>query len=282
VATETSPAAAPLVSFSVDVEDWYMGLEFPPERWGGFAPRLERGLLPLLDLLDEAGAKATFFILGLAARSRPEPVAEIAKRGHEVASHGWSHRKLYEITAAEFSDEIERTDALLLDLCGRKPVGFRAPFFSITSQSLWALDVLKDHGYLYDASIYPGANYRYGIPGSPAVVHRLDNGLVEFPVSTFPALGRRLGLGGAYLRILPLRVTERALDERSARGELSTIYVHPWELDPSHPFVRFRLRAMATHYYSLGSTTRKVRSLLRSQKPRPMLDLLQAHGWLAH
>jgi polysaccharide deacetylase family protein (PEP-CTERM system associated) len=207
-------------------------------------------------------------------------VREIAAAGHEIASHGWSHTKLYEMAPNTFAEELKRTDQLLHEIAERKPLGFRAPFFSITARSLWALDVLKDHGYLYDASIYPGANYRYGIPGSPTHVYRLPNGLVEFPVSTFNFAGRRLGLGGAYLRILPLHVTLWALRRRFRHRQLSTLYVHPWELDPGHPVVRFRTRAMLTHYFALASTRRKIAALLERHAVMPMVDLLRAHAWL--
>ena len=276
-----SPAGAPsLLSLSVDVEDWYMGIEMPLSRWPGFPPRLERGLRPLLELLKAAGQRGTFFILGAVAERHPEAIAEIAAGGHEIGSHGWSHTKVYDLTRPQFEDEVRRTDELLLRLTGQKPVGFRAPYFSITEKSLWALDVLKDHGYRYDTSIYPGSNYRYGIPGSSHTVYRLENGLIEFPVSTFAVGKRRIGIGGAYLRILPLSVTRSAIDQRLERRELSTVYVHPWELDPGHPWVKFRARAMLTHYFALHSTRGKIRGILARYPTVPMLDLLEAHSWL--
>jgi polysaccharide deacetylase family protein (PEP-CTERM system associated) len=271
----------PLLSLSVDVEDWFMGIELPIERWDQQEPRLEHGLRRILDLLDATGMKATFFILGAVAERHPALIAEIAQKGHEVGSHGFSHSKVYDLTPAAFEDEITRTDAILQEVTGKKPVGFRAPYFSITAKSLWALEILKDHGYLYDSSIYPGSNWRYGIAGSQPTVYKLDNGLVEFPVSTFALGKRRVGIGGAYLRILPLAVTEWAIRKRLEQGELSTVYVHPWEFDPDHPKVKFRGLAMLTHYFYLTSTLPKVDHIVRNHDLIPMVDLLKAHEWLA-
>lgn len=255
-----------------------MGIEIPPERWGAFVPRLGIGTRRVLDALRGADARGTFFILGAAAERHPELVREIAADGHEIASHGWSHTKVYDLTPRSFTQEVVRTDDLLEELTGQRPKGFRAPYFSITRDSLWALDILREQGYLYDASIYPGSNYRYGIPGSSHLVHRLPNGLVEFPVSTFELAGRRVGVGGAYLRILPLSLTRRGLRKRDAQRLDTTVYLHPWELDPSHPVVRFPWKAMATHYARLRTTGRKFRALLDGSRPVTMRE--QLAGWL--
>jgi len=257
-----------------------MGIEIPPARWSEFEPRLGIGLHRILRLLARANGHGTFFVLGAVTEKHPDLVSEIAAAGHELGSHGWSHAKVYDLSPARFEDEVARTDALLEQISGQKPVGFRSAYFSITERSLWALDVLKEHGYLYDASIYPGPNYRYGIPGSSSTVHRLENGLVEFPVSTFSLLNRRIGLGGAYLRILPLQVTDRAIRRRLSDGEPSALYLHPWEFDPRHPVTRFPFKAMATHYYGLSSTRRKVERLLERYPVIPMRDVLRDLGWL--
>lgn len=271
----------PRFSLSVDVEDWYMGIEIPQDKWGVFSPRLERGLDLLLEILAETGGKATFFVLGQAARKHPELVSKIHRQGHEIGSHGFSHSKVYSLKQADFAEEIRVTDDILSEIVGYRPICFRAPYFSITDQSLWALEILKENGYQIDASIYPGSNYRYGMEGSPREVHRLPNGLVEYPVSTFEIMGRTLGLGGAYLRILPLSMTQRQLRARLRANTPTTVYVHPWELDPSHPLVRFRLKAMLTHYVNLGSTQGKIRQILQEFGSASISDTLRDEGWIS-
>jgi len=166
--------------FSVDLEDWYQGLEIDIDDWGRFAPRIERGLHVLLELLDEAGMRATFFVLGFQAAATPGLIREVAAGGHEIASHGYTHRFVYRIGPDAFRDEVRRAKRALEDLAGAPVVGYRAPFFSITSESRWALDVLLEEGHRYDSSIFPVVNYRAG-DAVAVVEHGEDAGVV--PVS---------------------------------------------------------------------------------------------------
>src|SRR5262249_33972890 len=146
--------------------------------------------------------RGTFFVLGSVAERHPELVRAIAAAGHEVGTHGWSHQLVYKLTREQFRDEIRRSIALLRELTGRTPIGPRAPFFSITRDSLWAFDVLREEGLRYDSSVYPVVNYRYGIPDAPRWPHRTHPDLVEFPLSTLRWLGRNVPIaGGAYFRI---------------------------------------------------------------------------------
>ncbi len=251
------------IALSFDVEDWYMGLELPGSEWEGKERRLKVGLSRILSLLDEKKVKATFFILGAVCETYPDEVKMISDSGHEIGSHGYSHTMVYRLDPKSFRDEVKRTDALLSDVTGQKPVGFRAPYFSITEKSLWALDILIEEGYIYDASIYPGYNYRYGIPDTPNDSYRYPGkDIVEFPVSTMELFGRRIGIGGAYFRILPLFLTRRGIKARGADGMDTVIYLHPWEFDPKHPKIKVAPLATLTHYINLKRTYPRMRKLL--------------------
>jgi polysaccharide deacetylase family protein (PEP-CTERM system associated) len=257
---ELSVPGATVLSF--DVEDWYQGIEMPARTWDRFEPRLERGLGRILDLLGQHAVHGTFFVLGDIARRHPQLVRRIADEGHEVGTHGDRHEKVYDLDPARFRSDLRRSLDAIQSATGRPVLGHRAAFFSITRRSLWALDIVREEGLAYDASIYPGPNYRYGIPGYPDQVRRLPNGLLECPVSTFTLFGRRLGIGGAYLRILPAGTLAAALRHRLRAARPAGLYLHPWEFDPDHPRVRFRPLAMLTHYANLRTTEPKLRRLL--------------------
>ncbi len=259
-AAELPASEAAVLSF--DVEDWYQGIEMPAHTWDRFEPRLDRGLGRILALLAESGVQATFFVLGDIARRHPALVRQIADLGHEVGTHGDDHEKIYDLDPARFRRDLRRSLSAIQSATGRPILGHRAPFFSITRRSLWALDIVHEEGLAYDASIYPGPNYRYGIPGYPDEVRRLPSGLLECPVSTFRLCGRPVGIGGAYLRILPSGTLAGAIRRRLQASRPAGLYLHPWEFDPDHPRVRFRPLAMLTHYANLRSTEPKLRRLL--------------------
>jgi len=276
------------VALSFDVEDWYMGMELKSHEMKGRERRLTVGLSRILSLLEEKGVKATFFILGIVCEMYPEEVKSIAEAGHEIASHGYSHTMVYKLNPISFREEIRRTDGLLSDLTGKKPVGFRAPYFSITMESLWALDVLIEEGYKYDASIYPGYNYRYGIPNSPHDIYKYpEKEIIEFPVSTMELFGRRIGIGGAYFRILPLFLTKRGIRKRGADNNNinnksnadtnadTVIYLHPWEFDPKHPKIKVAPLATLTHYINLGRTYPRLKRLLDTFSFTTCIDIIE-------
>lgn len=261
--------------FTVDVEDWYQGIEIDMKDWDRFSPRIEIGLQILLDLLEGSGTRATFFVLGFQAERTPRLIRTIAERGHEVASHGYLHRFVYQQSPDEFRTELRRSKALLEDITGTAVLGFRAPYFSITAQSLWALDILAEEGFAYDSSVFPVMNYRYGILGAsrhPGWL-RTENGnrIYEVPLSTvrLPYPTSPIGLnvplsGGGYFRLYPYVVT-RALSKLLQReGQGLVFYVHPWEYDALQPRIRMpRLVPELTHYYNLESMVEKTRRLLR-------------------
>jgi polysaccharide deacetylase family protein (PEP-CTERM system associated) len=266
---------APVHVFTVDVEDWYQGLDLDMDEWARFAPRLETGLGRLLDLLADAGARATFFVVGWQADRTPGIVREIARQGHEIGCHGYTHRFVYRLTPATFREEVRRSRDLLETLVGEPVVGFRAPFFSITADALWALDVLLEEGFRYDSSIFPVWNHRYGIPRAarhPGRVTTPAGGtLFEVPLSTvrLPAAGYRVGLnvpvtGGAYFRLYPYRVTRALIRRLERAGDRLVFYAHPWEYDPHHPRIRLpHPVSQVTHYVNLAKMAPRTRRLLR-------------------
>jgi polysaccharide deacetylase family protein (PEP-CTERM system associated) len=266
-------------ALTIDFEDWYQGLEIPLSHWDRFEDRMERSGARLLKLLERAGARATFFILGYVAERHPELIRQIASAGHEIGVHGYSHSFIYKQTPDEFRSEMERTIKVLEDITGRKVISSRAPFFSITRQSLWALEVLAGLGIKYDSSIFPAHNYRYGIADAPRWPYKIACGqwtIFEFPISTWRALGQNLPVaGGAYFRIYPYRFTRFALRAINRSGHPFVFYLHPWELDPDHPRLRLPKRIAFTHYFNLRATERRFLRLLGDFQFAPMSEALR-------
>ena len=265
-------------ALTIDFEDWYQGLEIPHTQWDGFEDRIARSGPKLLSVLAEAGVRGTFFVLGRVAERHPELVREIAAAGHEIATHGWSHTLVYRMTPDEFRCELQQSIRLLEDLTGRRIVGHRAPFFSITRNSLWALDILAKSGIRYDSSIYPVLNYRYGIEDAPRWPYTVASGahpLTEFPITTWRLLGRNVPIaGGAYFRIYPYLLTRIAFQSINAAGRPAVFYLHPWELDPEHPRIPVPRRIALTHYVNLKATEGRLRRLLRDFRFAPMQEVL--------
>lgn len=241
--------------FTVDMEDWYQGIELPYDRWEEYPSRIEIGLYRLLDLLEKYGVHATFFVLGWIAKRFPELVKDVANRGHELGSHGFSHEKAYDLSPEAFRQDIRTTQSLLQDLSGCPVVTHRSPFFSITSKNLWALEILSEEGFAIDCSVSPIKTWRYGISTCPDEVFDVtDSGITEFPVSTFSILNKKWAIGGAYFRILPYFFTRKAFVKRQAEGKCTMFYVHPWEYDPEHPDAPMERKARLTHYARLQKT----------------------------
>jgi polysaccharide deacetylase family protein (PEP-CTERM system associated) len=265
-------------ALTVDFEDWYHGIEIPLSEWSGFEDRIASSGTRLLDLFDGAGVKATFFVLGHLAERHPDLVREVARRGHEVATHGWSHTMIYHMTPSSFHDELKRSIELLEDLAGRPVRGHRAPYFSITERSLWAFDVMARLGIAYDSSVFPVAGYRYGIPSAPRwpyAVRAAGRELMEFPITVWRLAGQNLPVaGGAYFRMFPYLVTASAFRAINRGGHPVTFYLHPWEIDPKHPRIRLPRRIAATHYLNLGATEPRLLRLLHDFRFAPMAEVL--------
>ena len=273
---------------SVDVEDYFQVQAFagyaPRAEWGRYPSRVVANTRRVLDVLDRAGATATFFTLGCVARAHPELVREIAARGHEVASHGVDHRMITELSPAEFRAQAIESKSLLEDLAGHAVTGYRAPSYSIGSSTLWALEILLKCGYAYDSSIYPIRRRRYGFPGGPVVPARIAAGkgtIAEFPMSTL-ALGpvRLPVLAGAYLRLFPAWLSMVALRAHAASGTPVVVNVHPWELDPQQPTIGPSRRHTWTHYARLGATEEILLRVASSARFRPLAERLRDLGLL--
>lgn len=232
----------------------------------------------LLCLLNDANTKATFFILGYVAEKHPEMVRRIQAEGHEIGTHGFSHTLIYTQTPELFRKEITRAVNYLEDLTSEKVFGHRAPFFSITKESLWALDILGELGIRYDSSIFPVLNYRYGIADSPRFPYQIErNGhrFIEFPISTLKLPGFTLPIsGGAYFRIYPYQLTKQAIRAVNRSGHPVTFYLHPWEIDPEHPRIDVPRRIAVTHYFNLGGTEKRLKRLLADFRLAPMKQVL--------
>src|SRR5579884_1005881 len=226
--------------------------------WSVYEDRVVPATERLLEILDEARARATFFTLGFVAERHPELIRRVAEDGHEIATHGYSHALLYELEPDQFREQLRRSVALLQDISGQPVLGHRAPFFSITRRSLWALDVLEEEGIRYDASIFPVRNWRYGIEDAPRWPYQLPGKqLVEFPMSTCRIRNRNVPMtGGAYFRIYPYAVSQRLLRAINRGGHPAVFYIHPWEIDPDHPRIPLPRRIGLTHYFNLRATER--------------------------
>jgi len=266
-------AVAPILNaMTVDVEDYFhvaaLANSIDRSNWDKMEYRAEASTRRLLDLFDESNIRATFFVLGWVAKRSPDLIREIAKRGHEVASHGMSHKLVYNQTPEEFSSETYESKALLEDIIGAPVLGYRASTYSITRRSLWALDILHEAGFEYDSSIFPIRHDMYGIPDAPQVPSRIATpkgaSIVEFPMSTAPMFGTRIPVsGGGYFRILPYWLTRRGLAKLN--GELQRpfiFYLHPWEVDPEQPRVRTTFKSRLRHYTNLDQCEIRLRRLI--------------------
>ncbi len=260
-----SAAEGPVINaFTVDLEDWYQGLEIDADEWQGFENRLEVGTQRLLDLLEAATVEATFFVLGYAAERAPQLIRRIAAAGHEIATHGYGHSFIYKLGPEGFRRDLERSLAVLQDILGAPVQGHRAPFFSITRAADWAFDVLRQCGIHYDSSVFPVYNYRYGISDAPRWIYQTDAGIAEFPLPTYRLGGRNIPLGGgAYFRLFPYNITAYGMRRINAQGRPVAFYIHPWELDPEQPRLALPRRIRLTHYWNLASTERRLERLLR-------------------
>jgi len=264
-------------ALTIDVEDYFHVNAFAGhvrrDEWHTYPLRVGDNIRRILDMLDEFSVRATFFVLGWVAERLPSLVKEIQRRGHEIACHGYGHQLVYQLTFQQFRDDIRRAKNVLEDICGERIYGYRAPSYSITSRSLWALDILVEQGFTYDSSIFPIHHDVYGIPGGKRFIHDIsthEGYIREFPLSTFP-LGilswqSRLPIaGGGYLRLFPVSLVERAIRAINARERQPVIvYFHPWEIDPDQPRIRAGLKSCFRHYLNLERMELKVRHLLKN------------------
>lgn len=284
--------AFPIVNaMTVDVEDYFhvaaLAKSIDRSKWHEMEYRVEASTTRLLDLFESTNIKATFFVLGWVARRSPDLIREIARRGHEVASHGMSHKLVFNQTPQEFADETYESKALLEDIVGTHVLGYRASTYSITHRSLWALDILKEAGFIYDSSIFPIRHDVYGIPDAPQVPSRIQTpkgaSIVEFPMSTAPMFGMRLPVsGGGYFRLLPYSLTRSGLRKLNhSLGRPFIFYLHPWEIDPQQPRVRTKMLSKLRHYTNLDKCEGRLRRLIDEFRFAPVREVLRSQQLLA-
>jgi polysaccharide deacetylase family protein (PEP-CTERM system associated) len=278
------PPAGPILNaFTVDVEDYFHVSGFAdrisPKSWDKYECRVVRNTHRILSLLNRQQVRGTFFVLGWVAERYPMLVRDIQKAGHEIACHSYWHRLIYDMTPEEFTEDLTQCQKTLEEITGDPVIAHRAPSFSITSDSLWALDRLVMAGFIYDSSIFPIRHDRYGIPGAerfPSVISRPSGDLLEFP----PSVSRRFGLnipvsGGGYFRFLPLQLTIRWLHRINQRDHYPFVfYIHPWELDPDQPRLPATGRTRVRHYTNLATTEFKLKKLLEHFRFSSLSDVM--------
>jgi polysaccharide deacetylase family protein (PEP-CTERM system associated) len=224
--------------FTVDLEDWLQSsLALMPPGWvkpemsmptDQFINCTEK----LLELLAETGTTATFFVLSSLADRYPEIIKNICRQGHEIASHGYGHELVYKMNAFSFKSDVQKSKEILENITGEKVLGYRAPYFSITKNSLWAIDVLLELGFDYDSSIFPISRKLYGMPGQLTLPNKIKENIWEFPPSTVNILGKNIPVaGGGYLRLFPFGFTKRGMSNLHRSGISAVLYMHPYELD---------------------------------------------------
>ena len=271
---------------SVDVEDWFhvdmTAAAIAVERWSALESRVEASFGNLLDIFSEADVSTTCFFLGWVAERYPGLVRDAARRGHEVASHGYAHRLVASQSRAEFAADIRKTREILEQTAGVRVIGYRAPSFSITRETRWALEELAAAGYEYDSSIFPIARDYGGVRGMEKAPHRISTAsgsIIEFPISVARLLGRDMCFfGGGYLRLYPYALIKRMSRRVNLAGRPVIYYVHPREIDPEHPRLPMPAKKKFKVYHNLASTAPKLRALLHDQKPTSFRAWLTANG----
>jgi len=273
-------------ALTVDVEEYFQVTAFErviePATWDSYPRRVVDNTRKVLDLFDRYTVKGTFFVLGWVAARESGLVREIRRRGHEIACHGFGHQLIYRIGPKAFRRDIQNAKAILEDITGEAVRGYRAPSYSITAASLWALDILIEEGFDYDSSIFPIIHDIYGIPDAPRFPHTITRpaGIIrEFPISTVQVRGFRRELrlpvgGGGYLRLLPAFWFRWSFQRINTGGRPAVLYFHPWEIDPGQPRIKAGFRSRFRHYNNLERMERKLSTLLATLPFAPMGEVL--------
>jgi polysaccharide deacetylase family protein (PEP-CTERM system associated) len=275
-------------ALSIDLEEYFQihvlsGI-INPDSWASFPSCVEQNSLRILRLLEEHGVKATFFCLGWIAEHHKNLIRLIHEKGHEVACHGYSHQAIYRQDIGRFRDDVSRAKTILEDITGEPVIGYRAPTYSITVKTLWALDILENLGFRYDSSIFPIYHDNYGIPDAPRFPYHIPNSsLVEFPISTLKIGPLNLPIsGGGYFRLIPYKLISGGFRHLNARDKPFIFYIHPWEMNPEIPkikgmntFSRFRT------YTGIQSAFNKFSHLLKDFTFAPVHEVLSDLGLLS-
>ncbi|HXG93213.1 MAG TPA: XrtA system polysaccharide deacetylase [Blastocatellia bacterium] len=257
-------------AMSIDLEDWFcvhnMSEIIKKEDWEHCELRVERSARRILDLLDKHDTRATFFVLGWIAGRVPDLVREIEDRGHEIATHGYHHLLLTEITPREFEEDFEKA-LEIINRCGvrQNVLGFRAPSFTVVDRTRdWALPTLEKYGLSYDSSVFPiGFHPDYGVADAPLTPFKITDRLYEFPMSCLEVCGKRLPFsGGGYFRLFPYAYTKLCVKRCNERGRPAIFYLHPWEIDYEQPRVNLPRVKKFRHYHNLDKTEKRLDALL--------------------
>ena len=269
-----------LNAFTIDLEDWFQGLTSTnPQvnQWPTFESRVVPATLRLLELLRAFRIQATFFVLGYVADCHPTLIEAIQADGHEIAVHGYWHCYVSRLSPAEFSKELERSVQAIAAITGQRPVGHRAPYFSINHTTPWVFEILRGHGFLYDSSIFPIRNGFYGYPGAPRFPYTASGaGLVEFQLSTVRLGGINWPVaGGFYMRVWPYAFVRWAIRQLNRHGQPAILYLHPWELDLDQPHHPVTPRERITHYAGRRHLEQKLRRLFSEFRFESLRALLE-------
>ena len=268
---------------SFDVEEHFQVAAFwsaaRRREWNRLASRVERNTRKIVDLLSEHSTKATFFVLGWVAKRHPDLVKSLAHEGHEIASHGYGHELVHTQTPTRFREDVRRSKHILEDLIGREVMGYRAPSFSITPRTEWAISVLIEEGYRYDSSIYNRFQGTRGIAVARTGAYQLetDAGTIwEVSPSTMNACGLQLPVaGGGYFRLFPYAASRVFLKNLEKQGSQLVMYLHPWELDPEQPRMDGPVLSKVRHYLNLDKTEQRLRWLLRDFSFAPIKEVIR-------
>ncbi len=276
-------------AMTVDVEDYYQVSAFSKNidksEWENYPSRVNSNTSRLLDLFDEKNIKATFFVLGWVAEREPNLIKHISDLGHEIACHGYKHDLIYNQTKQVFTEETIKSKLILEDIIGKPVNGYRAASYSITSKSIWAMDVLCEAGFTYDSSIFPIVHDRYGIPNAKTIPHnfRTDSGneIVEFPLSTIGFGNKRLPIsGGGYFRLFPYWLTQKGLKKVNNKNIPFIFYMHPWEIDIDQPRIKSSMLSEFRHYQNIDKFESRLNRLIGQFEFSTVKDVLNTSGLL--
>jgi polysaccharide deacetylase family protein (PEP-CTERM system associated) len=261
-----------LNALTVDVEEYFHPSELQRHlkqaKWGTLPSRVEQQIERILDLFDNHRVTATFFVLGWVAERLPATVRKIVARGHDIGCHSYAHQLVYDMTPADFQEDTRRAVGVIEDSCGVRPIAYRAPSYSITERSLWALEVLVENGFVYDSSIYPIKHDRYGIPGfsrHATIVQTPSGPIREIPIATVKLGTDQIAPigGGGYLRMLPYRYMAAGIRRvNEAEHQPVCVYFHPWEIDPAQPALTFGMVSRLRTYSGLRGMYSKIERLI--------------------
>ena len=272
-----------LNALSVDLEEWFTVSAFSGiidrSRWPELESRVDGATDLLLDLFDRHDVKATFFVLGWVGERNPAVIRRIAERGHELASHGYGHELVYELTPERFHEDVARSIDVVQQATGQRCIGYRAPSFSLKRSMSWAWRSLAELGIEYDSSIFPIHHDRYGEPDAPRFSYRWSAGstsILEIPPSTIRVAGKNIPVGGGgYLRLFPLRFSRWSIARINREGHPAVVYLHPWELDYDHPRPAASGLSLLRHRVGIRSVERKLDRLLADFRFGPLAEVVQ-------